>query len=66
MRIPNVCPRCRTNWIPNNESPGEHFGALSRADNKTEICSDCGGHEAVQQWLEGGCDPVSAWPVLCH
>lgn len=64
MQVPNICPRCRTNWIPNNEHPGEYPGALSRADNRTEICSACGNHEAVQDWIDGGCDPVSSWPVL--
>jgi len=63
MKIPNICPRCQYNWIPNNDRPGEYPGALSRADNATEICSACGNHEAVQDWTEGGCTPVESWPV---
>lgn len=44
-----ICPRC-SGFIPNNETPGAYPGALSRLDNKTEICSDCGGEEAVLDW----------------
>jgi len=38
----NVCPRC------NQEYTG--FPALSRVDNKTEICSDCGTQEALDDY----------------
>lgn len=62
--VPLVCPRCVTHdWIPNNEYPGAYPGALSRADNATEICSACGEDEAMKEFLEGGCEPVDAWPV---
>lgn len=64
MIVPHVCPRCVSNWIPCNESPGAYPGALSRADNKTEICSECGQREALQDFFEGGCTPVVNWPVL--
>jgi hypothetical protein len=40
-----ICPLC-DGFIPNNEQPGEYPGALSRRDNKTEICSECGVREA--------------------
>ena len=63
MKVPNMCPRCQQNWIPNNESPGAYPGALSRADNKTEICSDCGTSEALEDYAGNGCTPVSGWPV---
>lgn len=43
------CPRC-DNFIPNNATPGAYPGAISRLDNITEICSDCGSEEAVLQW----------------
>jgi len=42
----NKCPRC-FGFIPNNAQPGAYMGALSRADNRTEICSDCGTEEAL-------------------
>jgi hypothetical protein len=41
-----ICPRCE-GFIPNNETPGAYMGAISRKDNKTEICSACGTREAL-------------------
>lgn len=41
-----VCPLCH-GWIPNNQTPGAYPGAISRRDNKTEICSACGTYEAL-------------------
>ena len=46
-----ICPRCEINYIPNNETPGAYPGALSRVDNKTEICSDCGVDEALADYF---------------
>lgn len=46
-----ICPRCESNYIPNNEFPGEYPGALSRVDNKTEICSECGVLEALEDYF---------------
>lgn len=40
-----ICPSCG-GFIPNNDAPGSHPGALSRRDNITEICSNCGVMEA--------------------
>lgn len=45
-----VCPRCY-GYIPNNVTPSAYAGALSRLDNKTEICSSCGTEEAMLQFL---------------
>lgn len=42
-----TCPLCK-GWIPNNDNPGLYRGAMSRKDNKTEICSDCGLLEAKE------------------
>jgi hypothetical protein len=39
------------------------MGAISRTDNKTEICSNCGEDEALKDYYDGGCEPQSAWPV---
>jgi len=55
MKIPAVCPRCG-DWIPNNVTPGAYPGAFSRTDNKTEICSDCGTSEALEDHLTGTVD----------
>lgn len=41
-----ICPRCE-GYIPNNMTPGLYPGALSRTDDKTEICSACGEEEAL-------------------
>ena len=38
------CPRCGGR-LPN------HPGALSRVDNATEICSDCGTEEAMLDYV---------------
>lgn len=48
-----VCPRCG-GFIPNNENPGAYPGALSRVDNKTEICSECGTDEAFSDLARSG------------
>lgn len=45
-----VCPKC-SGYIPNNENPGAYSGAISRRDNKTEICSACGTQEALEDFL---------------
>lgn len=44
-----VCPICG-GYIPNNKTPGAYVGALSRRDNKTEICSQCGTDEAMEDF----------------
>lgn len=62
MRVPDICPRCEYNWIPCNERPGEYPGALSRANNKTEICSRCGEEEALED-MRGRLTPVHQWPI---
>ena len=57
------CPRCE-GFIPNNKTPGYYCGALSRADNKTEICSECGTEEAMEDWNYKFVTPVNNWPVV--
>lgn len=44
------CPTCN-GLIPNNQTPGAYPGAISRRDNKTEICSACGVKEAFNDLL---------------
>lgn len=43
----DFCPRC-------GDRLPDHPGALSRVDNKTEICSDCGIEEARAEWTQAG------------
>ena len=38
------CPKCKCTYT---EPP-----AISRADNKTEICSQCGTDEAMANWIK--------------
>jgi len=38
------CPRCGHKF-------DDEFSALSRLDNKTHICSDCGVAEALENWV---------------
>ncbi len=46
--LKNPCPRC-LGPIPSIEYAGMFPGAVSRTDNKTEICSNCGTTEALEQ-----------------
>lgn len=57
-----ICPRCG-GFIPNDAMPGAYPGALSRTDNKTEVCSDCGTDEALEQFFGDGLMPQSEWLV---
>lgn len=52
-----VCPRC-LGYIPSNAFAGEYPGAISRMDNKTEICSDCGTEEAIVALIT-----IDQWPI---
>jgi hypothetical protein len=45
------CPTC-SGYIPNNDNIGAYAGAISRKDNKTEICSACGTREAMEDFSE--------------
>jgi hypothetical protein len=55
-----VCPRCR-GFIPSNSRPGAYMGAISRIDNKTEVCSDCGTEEALLLLASS-----ENWPVYLY
>jgi len=59
---PHTCPRC-LGGIPNNEQRGQYIGALSRTDNKTEICSDCGTAEAMEDYLASKVRPQNTWLI---
>lgn len=54
------CPRCDSP-IPNREHAGMYAGAISRVDNITEICSECGVIEAMNDFMKQPqrfCDPL--------
>lgn len=61
----NDCPRCRGK-IPNDDTPGAYPGALSRVDNRTEICSACGRDEAMRDLMHLPPIPPDDWPVEWH
>ena len=62
----HTCPRCQqqkyltrhSGWKPGSPM----FPALSRTDNHTDICSDCGTHEALE-WHQGTLTPQEMWPL---
>lgn len=45
MGTNTTCPRCG-GGIPSDNEVGAHWGALSRYDSRTEVCSPCGEMEA--------------------
>ena len=45
-----VCPRCLT--FPINYT-GRYGRALSRTDNESYVCSECGTTEAIEQFRDG-------------
>ena len=50
-KFPHKCPRC-DGFIPSNDCPGLYPGAISRVDNETEICSNCGVSEAIKDLID--------------
>ncbi len=64
-----LCPRCRRSYYtPYGESPPSDYWeapypALSRMDNKTYVCSECGQKEAMRDFAGAGPIPPSEWPV---
>lgn len=63
MKLQNhTCPRC-LGGIPNDLRRGEYIGAISRTDNKTEICSACGTSEALEDFSGNGLAAQANWAV---
>ena len=56
----NTCPRC-LRGIPSDLMRGQYPGALSRTDNSTEICSECGQLEAMEDFFGEGVTPQADW-----
>lgn len=57
------CPRCG-GGVPNSARPGAYPGALSRLDNETYICSECGTNEAMFQFGVSPALPPLDQPVF--
>lgn len=68
-----MCPRCESEYYIPYAVPDDIMKeavavdtlppALSRTDNETWICSDCGTAEALEDYFSGGCAAKSEWPV---
>ena len=43
----HTCPRC-LGGVPTPSERGKYPGAISRTDNVTEVCSECGVKEALE------------------
>ena len=54
--MPKICPRCGVNEL----KPVEVHNALSRVNNETFICSDCGMQEAIES-LFNYLKPKTEW-----
>jgi len=48
------CPRCG--------DPLDRHPALSRADDRTAVCSDCGVEEAIEA-MKRNVTPKREWPI---
>ena len=55
MRGIKNCPRCGEDY--------NKFPAMSRTDNKTEVCPPCGTAEAMEDFLGSGAMPQREWAV---
>ena len=53
-----ICPRCLMHVYPKGK------GALSRADDDTEVCSGCGSDEAWVSMSGRPAQAVDDWPVF--
>lgn len=47
--IKSICPKCKRNEL----NPVLARNSLSRKDNETYICNDCGVDEAVEEIYKG-------------
>ena len=57
----STCFRCG-GAIPTLENIGQYPGAISRTDNETEICSECGSDEALE-CMRGTLSDQSRWAI---
>ena len=55
-----LCPRCRKRNV--GRFPGD-TGALSRANNRSLVCSPCGHEEAMLVFTRGETHAPAGWPV---
>ena len=55
MNKENKCPRCEKTY--------KGYPALSRRDNKTDICSNCGSVEALEDYYKERWTDKIYWEV---
>lgn len=60
----DTCLRCGGKIARNDGAKDCRF-AISRTDNETEICTDCGTHEATQA-MRGNLSPQHRWALPMH
>jgi len=64
-----LCPRCKAQEYTPYHAPAPvpmvapSFPALSRTDDKTYICSDCGNDEAIKDFCREHLAEPEEWPV---
>jgi len=58
----HTCLRCG-GAVPSFKNIGKYPGSLSRVDNKTEICTECGTNEAVES-MRGDLSPKTRWVYI--
>lgn len=60
--VKRICQRCGE--VPHYEDPFHRgIGAISRTDNKSKICSDCGVEEAMDDFRGLKLIPKEFWPI---
>ena len=60
--VSKTCKRC--GQVARYNDPFHRgVGAISRLDNRTMICSDCGLDEAMEDFFGAGITPMSEWPI---
>jgi len=60
--VSKICRRCGQS--ARHDDPFHRgYGAISRTDNKSMICSDCGVDEAMQDFFHEGLTPKEKWPI---
>lgn len=56
-----ICPKCGQNTL--YRQPYEAWNAVSRLDNRTYICPECGTLEALETIMAGSPAPKSRWTL---
>jgi hypothetical protein len=69
MSNADLCPRCEENYFTSYDTKPffanlhAPYPALSRIDNKTYICPECGQDEAMRDFAGAPPVPPDEWPI---